>query len=385
MCHFYIFAKNFTLMGTNMGVTSPTSRIYFLDYLRVVACFMVILVHSIEPFYLGAEGTFVASWGDAMWVTFLDSALRCAVPLFVMTSSYLLLPIKGNTEHFLKRRFGRVAIPFVIWSLLYAVVPQWGSGGSVDVAGNLSRLAVNYMPHSGHLWFVYMLLGIYIIMPIISPWLEQVSRRGERLFILVWLLSTAVPFFRLAASLTGNAEVWGEASWNEFGMLYYTSGFIGYIVVAHYIRKYISWSVKRTLAIALPMFVVGYLIVALPFYTQLPDSYPVSDSIDLAIAWERSWCFATTGVALTAIALFLIFKLIRRPHRGYTLIERLSKLSYGIYLMHIFVLVAAYDIISSLMLSTPVTMIATALATFAVSAIITQILSTLPKSKYLIG
>lgn len=368
-------------------MTSPhtAQRIYFLDYLRVVACFMVILVHTIEPFYLGGEGTYVASRYDALWVTILDSALRCAVPLFVMTSSYLLLPIEGSTATFYKRRAERVVIPFILWSLLYAILPMWGSEGKVEAAANLSRLTVNFMPHAGHLWFVYMLLGVYLIMPILSPWLRTATKRAERWFIAIWLLSTAVPFLREAASLSGNAEVWGEASWNEFGMLYYTSGFIGYVVVAHYIRKYVDWSAAKTLAVAIPMFVVGYLIVALPFYWQLPESYPISGPIELAIAWERSWCFATTGVALTAIALFLLFRLITKPCRIYPLFEQLSKLSYGIYLVHIFVLVAVFDTLNGLGLTTPVMMILTSIATFIISALIVKLLSLIPKSKYIIG
>ena len=359
-------------------------RIVFLDYLRVTAIFMVLLVHSIEPFYLGGEGTYVASWGDALWVTFLDSALRCAVPLFVMTSSYLLLPIKGDGLAFLRHRFIRVGAPFVVWTILYAISPYWGTE-SMDLQANFSRLVFNFTPHSGHLWFVYMLLGVYVTMPIISPWLERVSARGQRMFIMVWLLSTAVPFLRLAASATGNAEVWGEASWNEFGMLYYTSGFIGYVVVAHYIRTHINWSIKKTLCVAIPMFLVGYGIVALPFYMQLPDTYPVNASIDLAVEWERSWCFATTGVALTTIAIFLLFKLITKPCKIYPLFEQLSKLSYGIYLVHMFVLIAVFSFVSTWGLSTPIVIILTAITTFVVSAIIVQLLKLLPKSKYFIG
>lgn len=372
-------------MTNKLQTPHSKERIVFLDYLRVAACFMVILVHSIEPFYLGGEGTYVASHGDALWVTFLNSALRCAVPLFIMTSSYLLLPIEGDTQMFFRRRFTRVAIPFIVWSLLYAIVPIWGSGGEVDIEANLSRLVFNFTPHSGHLWFVYMLMGIYLIMPILSPWLERVSARGERMFIMVWMLSTALPFLRLAATGTGNAEVWGEASWNEFGTLYYSSGFIGYVVVAHYIRKYIDWGVGKTLRVAIPMFIVGYLIVALPFYAQLSDSYPISGTIDLAVAWERSWCFATTGVALTAISLFLLFKLISKPCRIYPLFERLSRLSYGIYLVHIFVLVAVYDTVMQWALSTPLIMVLTATITFIISAIVVRLIALLPKSKYIVG
>jgi hypothetical protein len=44
-------------------------RIVFLDYLRVVACFMVMVIHSCEPFYLAVEDgmtvTRIASRGDA--------------------------------------------------------------------------------------------------------------------------------------------------------------------------------------------------------------------------------------------------------------------------------------------------------------------------------
>ena len=136
---------------------------------------------------------------------------------------------------------------------------------------------------------------------------------------------------------------------------------------------------------ALPMFVVGYLIVALPFYLQLGDEYPISGTIDLAVAWERSWCFATLGVALTTIALFLLFKLISKPCRIYPLFGHLSRISYGIYLVHIFILVAVFDVVSSWSLATPIVMILTAALTFIISAIVTQLLSLLPKSKFIVG
>lgn len=369
-------------------LTTKTSddRIIFIDYLRVVACFMVILVHCIEPFYLNSEGTYIASYNDALWVTFVNSLLRIAVPLFVISSSYLLMPIKSDTTTFYRRRFQRVAIPFILWSLAYAFIPLWGSGGEVAIADNLKHLSLNLMWHSGHLWFVYMLIGIYLFMPIISPWLERVTKRGERVFLTIWLFSTAVPFFRkLALSIRGTAEVWGEASWNEFGMLYYFSGFIGYVVAAHYIRKYVDWSITKSLCVALSMIAIGYASTALPFYLQLPDNYPIADTIDLAVGLELSWDFTTTGVALMSLGVFILFKLIKRPTRGYRLIRNISNLSYGVYLLHMFILVAVFDIVSSWSIGTPLTMFVSAALTFIVSVIITKLLSLLPKSKYIIG
>ena len=78
------------------------SRIVFLDYLRVIACLMVIIVHCVEPFYLGGEGTLIQNWNDGFWCTVIDSALRAAVPLFVMASSYLQFPVKYDTLTFFK-------------------------------------------------------------------------------------------------------------------------------------------------------------------------------------------------------------------------------------------------------------------------------------------
>ena len=90
---------------------------------------------------------------------FLNTPLRAAVPLFILTSSYLLAPVKTDLKTFIKKRLMRVLIPFLIWSILYAVVPIPGSGCSVDVAGNLKSLMFNFvMTSSGHMWFVYMLL-----------------------------------------------------------------------------------------------------------------------------------------------------------------------------------------------------------------------------------
>ena len=363
------------------------SRIVFLDYLRVVACFMVILVHACEPFYLGGEGTYIANSYDAFWVTIIDSALRCAVPLFVMTSSYLLFPLKGDTKSFFKRRFVRIVIPFAIWSVLYAVMPMYGSGGEIDAVGNLTNLSLNFNMQSGHLWFVYMIIGVYIAMPLFSPWIERVSKRGEQVFLCAWAVTTLVPFLnQIALKLFGRAEVYGVANWNEFGMLYYISGFMGYVVLAHYIRKYVDWSWKRTLAVAIPLWIVGYAISTLWFWHQIPTEYPVNQSINLAVLMEQSWRFCSTGVAMITFALFVVFKKINCSGWLYSnIVLPISKVSYGVYLMHIFVLVPMVAWVQSWGLATPWVMALSALLTFGSCSALSFVISKLPFGKYIVG
>ena len=215
-------------------------RIVFLDYMRVIACFMVIMVHSCEFFFIDGANIGIRTPGDGFWVSVIDSAFRCSVPLFVIISAYLLVPISGAVSEFFKKRFVRVLVPFIVWSVLYATLPAlWGAMDSADVVASLMRLAYNFNDASGHMWFIYMLIGLYLFMPVISPWLEKAGKRAEQLFLCLWFASSFFPYMRV---FVGN--VYGECYWNEFNLLWYFSGFLGYVVLAHYVRNYLKLSRK---------------------------------------------------------------------------------------------------------------------------------------------
>lgn len=370
-------------------------RIVFLDWLRVTACLMVMLVHSIEPFYLGDGGTLITCKANGVWSTLLDSALRAAVPLFIITSSYLLFPVQQPTRAFLKRRLSRVGWPLLVWVVLYALVPQYGtSWANYDFLYNAKHAFLNFPDAAGHLWFMYMLIGVYLAMPIFSPWIDKISRRGERTFLWVWLFTTTIPFWReLAKVVFERAEVWGEAGWNEFGSFYYLCGFMGYVVLAHYIKRYVqelSW--RKTLSIALPLWVVGYAITAGWFWAVMPKAFPVRDDIELAMYMETSWDFCTTGVALTTLAYFLVFRKLTADGLFYQrIIVPLSRYSFGMYLMHIFLLNIAFTWASlwfgsmDASIGTPLIIMATAVLTFIGSAILTKLISLIPGSRYIVG
>lgn len=363
------------------------SRIVFLDYLRVIACLMVIIVHCVEPFYLGGEGTLIQNWNDGFWCTVIDSALRAAVPLFVMASSYLQFPVKYDTLTFFKKRLVRVGVPFVIFSLLYTLIPLYGTDGFQPTL-NVQRVLLNFVGSAGHLWFIYMLLGLYLLMPMLSPWIDKISKKEEQIFLILWGFTTTIPFFRLLAqSLFGLPEVWGEASWNEFGTFYYVSGFVGYMVLGHYFRKHVgtlSW--KKTLTWAVTLWIAGYAIAAGGFWQAMPKTFPVSDKIDLAVRMETTWGFCSTGVMLTTVAYFLVIRKITATGWFYRrFILPISKLSYGMYLMHIFILVPTFAWVTSWGIGTPATIFVSALLTFLFCAGIARLISLLPKNKYLIG
>lgn len=348
-------------------------RILFLDDLRVIACLMVIFVHACEFFYV--EG--IKSLSDAIWVDLVDSAFRCSVPLFVMISAYLLVPIRGSVSGFFKKRLTRVAVPFAVWSVLYATLPYlWGAMTGDEVASSLQRLAYNFNDASGHLWYVYMFLGIYLFMPILSPWLERAGKRAEELFLLLWFISTCFPYLRF---FTGG--VYGECLWNEYHTLWYFSGHIGYVVLAHYIRCHLDWSDRKSLRAGSLIYLCGYIVTAGIWYLLYNPASVVQDLGDL----ELSWRFCTPNVAAMSFGAFLIIKsLFSARKRENRLVREISTLSYGIYLMHIFVLGAIYNLCDG-RFSTPVTILIVAGSTFVICCGLAKLLSRLPFGKYIVG
>jgi len=379
-----------------MNSIEEKNRIVFLDWMRVIACFMVILVHSIEPFYLGGKGTYVESTTDAFWVCILGSMLRACVPMFVFISGYLLLPVKETMSDFYRKRFFRVVIPFFIWIVIYAVVPQPGQAFSWNtVVENLTRCAFNFPDGAGHLWFVYMLLGVYAIMPMVSPWLDKISKSTEEIFLVVWLFTTLFPFIRvLAESVFGTPELWGEANWNPFGAFYYLSGFFGYAVFGHYMRKWTGKNgPKNYLIIAIPFLFAGYIITLFWFQYFMPTVFPVDRSIELAVRMETSWQFCSLGTVLMTVGFVLIIRTINSSGKLYrSIILPISKISYGIYLMHIFLLNLFFPIVKKLVMgafdsvASPVLiMIGTAIITFVACTLVVKLISLIPGSKYIIG
>ena len=383
-------------------------REIWLDWLRLVACFLVMLTHSTEPFYLGGEGSLILTHTDAVWSAIMDVLSRAAVVLFVIASSYLQIPLRYSTKEFFRRRAARILPPFIIWTIVYALV--WG-----EPVQNFKDLLWNFNYAAGHLWFVYMLIGIYLVMPLISPWAEKVGKRELRIYIGIWLFTTIIPLIRVW--LGGSAPViygpsgipnpakyplWGEASWNSYGLFYYVSGMLGYLLLGLYFRKFvgeISW--KKTIAIAVPVFLGGFAIGVFGFLHRVAvDSggvFPVEGPVGLAALWETPWLNDSIGVAMMAIGWILILRKFNGSGRFYqNVILPVSNASYGMYLSHMLVLsVVSARLREMLKLgndgllgvwTTPVQILATAIISYLIVGLACVLIRKIPKiGKIIIG
>lgn len=357
--------------------------------MRVCACFMVMIVHSTEPFYLGGEGSLIASPTDAFWVAISEGLCRSCVPLFVLASSYLLFPLKYSSGEFFRRRAGRIIIPFILWSLVYAFTAG-------EPVSNLKGLLLNFNYAAGHLWFVYMLVGLYLVMPLLSPWAEKVSKRELEFYLFIWAITTTVPFIRDAAGgpapLIKAADglpspalfpLWGEAAWNPFGMLYYVSGFIGFLLAGLYVRKFVPKG-RLVKVLGWSFFLVGFLASAFGTLLRIgssSDTYPISGPVDLAVGWEIPLFFCGSPVVLSAIGLMLVFKNTEFKAGGFYkhIVAPLSKAGYGMYLTHILALGFFATLYRDLIASTPMVILATAVSTFITIGLACVLIRKIPR------
>jgi len=361
-------------------------NIGWIDLLRIVACFLVILSHSCDPFTAQAETDHEAFLAGV----FSGSLVRCSVPLFAMMTGVLLLPIFTDMKSFYKKRIGRIIPPLIFWSIVLPIlfftylnycvsttnpaVPSDDHTLSLTLT-KLYTFIFNFNFDTIPLWYLYMLMGLYLVMPIISVWLKQASKGEVKLVLYIWGVSLFLPYIKFFAPLLGyagnfdNMGILGVCSWNDYGTFYYFSGFIGYLILAYYLVKYpLSWSWKRTLTISVPMFLAGYLITTLGYlemYSRFPGNY---------VNLEIIWYFAGINVFLMTFPVFVIVQKLKVPSSA--LLSRMASLSFGIYLCHFIFVQVAYDFFDKILpIPAPVRILGIACLTFGMSYVVIRVMS----------
>jgi len=374
-------------------------QFFGIDLLRILACVLVLLTHACECYYIsnfyaggGFENLDIATWqSEAVWAGLFDSFSHCCVPIFVMISGFLLLPMKPGMSmgEFYRKRASRILIPLAVWTVVYSFYCTFKmesglvsvSDYALSILKGIGFFFINFPAPIGHLWYVYMILGIYLIIPILSPWVERASRRQMRLIIGVWLLLTPVPFLRLVWP-----ELWGECSWNPFGAHQYISGFIGYLLAGAYARKFLFDSKQSYKGIGLLLTVLGFVGAAAGILYQIYYMPPTAETFgNYWQNFEITWFFCGLPMCLETFGLFLLF-FRWSPKQIPAVMSDFSRLSYGVYLCHIMFLTWFYEeIFLPLALPTPVSILAICACTVITSYLVIKLLSFLPKSKWIVG
>ena len=375
----------------NMKAETSREHVVFVDYIRVIACFLVMLVHASENFYgtenavgLASNMSQLLNESNRFWVAFYDGFCgRISVPLFMIVSAFLLVPMKEGVSmgQFYKRRFLRILPPMACFFLLYSLLPlAWGGMTWEQSLADLKLLPFNFPSMAGHLWFMYPLISLYLIIPVVSPWLERASAKDELIFLGLFGVSTFIPWIHRFIA----PELWGECFWNGFTMLWYCSGYLGYLVMAHYIRYHLDWSRRRKLIVGSICWFIGAAFTGWAFWYKGVPGGPI-DTPTLEWAWE----FCMPNVLIASFGAFLLFSCIRCKTTP-KFISGLSKLTFGMYLMHMFFLSPIARLFIGGSVAEPLVPVWLAIPCIAAlsyicCAVTTKLLSFIPGSKWVIG
>ena len=364
-----------------MQTVQPTAvrpHIVWLDVLRLIAILLVIAVHCTDPFNASPESRADPEFN--FWGSVYGSALRACVPLFVMMTGFLLLPVKQTMPAFYRKRIPRVFFPFLIWSVLFDLAPWFiqAVGGSAelvtrffpwepnpsaslgDALQTIAMIPLTFTVYATPMWYIYALIGLYL----------------KRFFLLLWFVSLFIPYLTEFVS----RYHFGTCSWNAFGMFYYFAGFNGYLLLGHYLGKGNDWSVGKTLSVTVPLFLVGYFITLVGFRHMTSDPNVSEEGMELFFT------YCSPNVALMAIAVFLLVQKVNVTSLSIRrALANLTRCGFGLYCVHYFFVGPSYMFAQWLGTPVPLLVPVSMLFTFVCAWAFAFGISKLPGAKYIIG
>ena len=348
-------------MYTENKIESPiaTKRNSGFDVLKIIATFAVIVIHTAGYMWEKIDcATF--EWNV---FTVYDSMVRWAVPVFVMISGALFL----NAENSIKKLFGkyilRIAAAFICWSFGYAVL-------NYIVNRNITQAAREFILGHYHMWFLYMIAGLYMITPILKKLVE--NKKLTRYFLILSfifffafneIISVAGIFSKEAADLISSVQ-------SSFH-LDYLAGYTFYYILGYCISK-VQITKKQMKAIAL----CGALGFAATMGLTLFASHRAG------AVYKAFFGDITANVAFEAVFVFSLCSLINKhsfSQKAEKALKILAKFSFGAYLVHplflnVFERFLHLTTLSfNPILSVPLIALAAFAGSFAVSAVINQI------------
>ena len=337
-------------------IENKKARVLWLDVIRILAAFMVIFIHSPHAKEGMSSNIYYAVYNYMM--------LPC-VPLFFMISGYLLLPTRDALFPFLRKRMARIVFPLLFWSVIALIF---------EFEDSLSNflLKICYIPFCsrafGIYWFLYSLISVYVILPIISEWLKSAKQKEIQFMLCLWLFASTLPYLNLLLPKVFDYN-------NYQNLLYYNAGFLGYFIMGYYFKKFAKGK---------HLFIAFVLMI----FTSVFSLLLIFLSKENVITMPFVNPYLGIDVIFQTLFIFFVVK------RGRTIFERFEKiivflapLTFGVYLIHGFILkyITKSFVYNVLNLPTILAVPTCAIITFAISIIFVYLLSKLPKSKYIIG
>lgn len=343
------------------------NRVIYLDLLRILAAFAVIVIHvSATDWYILDVKSY-----DWLVTNTINGFMRWSVPIFVMISGVFLLNPKYNLT--LKKLYFDKILKILLCLLIWGIGYHMYDSKNFNIDGVLQGF--NNLIHGisySHLWFLYMLVGLYIVTPIIRTFLKSASKRDIEYWLLIWIIYGIFITYGIKTFLPDFIPLLKKFDINIL------VGYLGFFIAGYYFSNYdISEKLKKII------YSSGIIILII---SLLYGNYQSVITGNKVIYFD----VFSPGTVIITLAIFIYFKnkvgsSLKRK-RIENIIKRTGSLTFGIYLIHFLVIKVlnkfgiAPDIFNPLL---SIWFIST--LTFIISAFIIYVMSKIPiVNKYLV-
>ncbi|WP_338541979.1 acyltransferase [Paenibacillus tundrae] len=374
-------------------------RIEEWTQLRGMAFLAIVMQHNIAEYIYRAD----IAQPDSIMLTMIYHLTRFGTPTFVFLAGVLLFyhhsHKKPDYPRFIRKRFGDIYVPFVLWTLIYWLAvriftPEFWQSGTFDVRSFIREL---FLPQTGyHLWFVLMVFQFYVLFPLFLRAAQFVQRKlgkmtkltGTQSVIALVLIAAALytmlmkwSYYDMAGWTAALSPPWSTLlEYRSYSWAMYWFYFLLGAVCAWGIEHWRHWMV-RALPWLVCLFIGMYIWLG---YDVLKGS---GDIVNLNIS---TYLKPTTFIIIMAQMLMLygFLVLLRSKNtRFQQLFTWIGRYSFGGYLVHALIIYCIAYVTRPLLLTglhLPVTLLSF-LVTVSISLAISWGLSKLPGSRFTVG
>ena len=158
----------------------------------------IVLLHTVNGARVYHIDT--VSVGESLAAYTVCAMLMWAVPCFLMVSGALLLD--PNREITWGKIFGkyirRMIVALVIFTAIFTVIRHDPNAGTSLISEFFTGLAFNHC--MAYLWYLYLMIGLYLMMPFYKKVAEKADTRLLDLLILILIVSALLPVIHLISS-----------------------------------------------------------------------------------------------------------------------------------------------------------------------------------------
>lgn len=292
-------------------------RTVYFDYLRVFATLAVMILH------ISATNWRTTDVNGLAWQTFnfFDSIVRWGVPVFVMISGSLFLNREIPLKKIYSKYILRLAVAFAVWSIIYALF----------IDGSITNKISAILQGHYHMWFILMIICIYACIPFIKSIISN-DARGKYFLLLSFIFAFVIPELLMLLNDSGYGMLKKLAAIinkdvNNMEM-HMVLGYVSYFILGYYLNKTELKKKQRT-----AIYLLGLGGFA---FTIIMDSLL---ALKLQTNFGNYYNNFTVNVMFEAIAVFTFFKYKDYNNKRLNdFIGKLSKYSFGAYLIHVLII-----------------------------------------------